>query len=194
MTEVRIEHDGETFRIDVEELSSIEKMHFSARAPEELQELAEMENEQPVNQCSFNSDVIDYLIYVTTETTDFTEEQLEAMQMESLLELTSAVLEAALGEPDDDTHGGRCLKRVRCTQEFVEGLFTEKMAIVAGMPDDASFEDFEYDPSRNEFHFIFESDEWEPLSEGAEIPCHKAYSVGFGDSTKELSPADLSER
>lgn len=197
MTQIRIEHDGEQYSIDVDDVDTVEKMHFAARAPDELQEVAEYEDEETAMQeASMTPDVIDYLIYVTTETTEFEEHQLQQMPMEPMLKLTSAVLEAALDDSDDDDAdtGSRRLKRVRCTKDFIEGLFTEKMAIVAGMPDDATFEDFDYDPSRNEFQFIFQSDEWEPIAEGAEIPCYKAYSVGFGDSTKELSPSDLTGR
>lgn len=195
MKQIRIELEDQTYSIAVEELDSIQKMQIASRAPDELQEVAGMEKEEAMETMSVSDEMLDFLTYVATEATEFDEDALAQLPVEAFLEITTAILETALGDPEDvGDQTGRRLRRVRCTKEFVECLFTEKMAIVAGMPDDASFENFDYDPARNEFHFIFSSDEWESIAEGAEIPCHEAYGVGFGDSTKELPTADLPRR
>lgn len=196
MGEITLKHDGDKFTIDVDDVGRDERMRYASMAPDSLHEIAEAEDDnEAMRKASVEPEVVEYLITVATETTAFTEDQLQDIPIDTMLTLTSEILNevlAAEGGENDDTE--RRLKRVRCTAEFVEGLFTEKMAIVAGMPDDASLEDFSYDPSRNELQFIFHSEQWDKVAEGAEIPCHKAYGVGLGDSTKELSPADLTGR
>lgn len=183
MKQVRINHDGDKYSIDVEEPSKMEKMHLVARAPDSLHEVADCEPEDVDRH--IDPDLLDFLIDTTVEYTNFEREHLEAMPFEPMLEVTSAVLEAVLGEPETE-HSRRRLRRVRATKEFIEVLFAGKAAVVAGMPDDARFEDFDYDPSRNELQFIFSSDEWEPIDEGASIPVHQAGVVELGDDFKEI--------
>lgn len=183
MKQVRFEYDGNSYSIDVEEPSKIEKIHLAARAPDSLHEVADSEPENIERH--IDQEVIDFLMEVTADYTNFEREHLEAMPTDPMLQVTSAVLEAVLGEPETE-HSRRRLKRVRATKGFIEVLFAGKAAVVAGMPDDARLEGFDYDPSRNELQFIFSSDEWEPIDEGAAIPVHQAGVVELGDDVKEI--------
>ncbi len=192
MTEARFEYNGEQYTILVSDLTSTKRIHLAAKAPADFTAVAD-ECEGPVPVNSLSTDTMDYIVDVLEETTDFDREQIEQRDAEFVLKAGGAVLRSIFENDDTDRQSSRCLKRVRCSEEFVECLFTEKMAIVAGMPNDATLYNFNYDPSRNELQFIFESDEWESVAEGEKIPCHEAHGVGFGDSTREAETMDLSE-
>jgi hypothetical protein len=62
------------------------------------------------------------------------------------------------------------VKAVQITREVVNPLFRGDMAVIAGMPDDANFVRFYNEPRRDLLMFVFESDEFEPVTEGEVIP------------------------
>ena len=189
MSKVSVMYEGKKYSVGVKELSPQSKISIATDAPDQLLEASKADGQD----VSLNKETIDYLITVVEEVTDFEKDEIEKLPTELLLDLSASVLEEIFSDSQQSDKKNR-VKRVRCTEEFVECLFTEKMAIVAGMPDNASFKNFEYDPARNEFNFIFESSEWEPVDEGGEIPLHEAYTVAFGDSDKELESAKFSHK
>jgi hypothetical protein len=62
------------------------------------------------------------------------------------------------------------VKAVPMTREVVEPLFRGDMAMVCGMPDDARFVRFYNEPRRDLLMFVFESEEFDIVEEGAVIP------------------------
>jgi hypothetical protein len=175
MKRVSIEtDDGTRYSVDVDEPSPVKKMQIAAGAPDELVENdLDLENVESVEDLDVDfevtEDLVDYLVDVATRVTELEESDLNRLQLRYQTELCAEILNAIFeDDPTDPTN--RCVKRVRMTEEVFEHLFKGEMTMVAGMPDDASFEDFNYDPSRMEFQFIFSSDEWEPIPEGAAIP------------------------
>lgn len=182
MSEIRVEHDEKSFTIEVDDVGSVKQTSLAMRAPEELHETSP----ESLDGTNATEDVLDFLIYTATETTDFTKDQLEQLPMEIMLEICTAIVEELFNDGTDSNYDNRRLKRVRCTQEFIECLFTQEMAVVAGMPDDTTFEQFDYDPARMEFQFIFSSQEWDKIAEGAEIPCHEVYGIGLDGWTSDI--------
>lgn len=182
--QIHVTHDDKNYTLDVEEPSSVEKMNLAAKAPDSLDKIAGADDPRDVDH-HIDEELIEYMIDVTVQTTDFERQHLKEVPMAPMMELGAKVIQAVF-DSERDTHGDRRVKRVRCTQQFIEVLFKSKASIVAGMPDDATFENFEYDPSRQELQFIFSSDEWEEIDEATEIPVHEATVVGIGDDTKEL--------
>lgn len=191
MTEITVNVNNTQYRIEVLEFSSIQKMHYGTKAPNSL--LERDSTVDPKDADPVTDEEVEFLIEVGAAATNFTEDDLESLPLEELIQISSAILEAAFSG-DGDNQTGQKLKRVRCTEQFIECLFTNPVAVVAGMPDDASFKKVDYDPTSGAYNFIFESSEWEPMKQGEHIPYHKAYSVGFGDSSKNLSPTNLSRK
>lgn len=62
------------------------------------------------------------------------------------------------------------IKAVKVTREVVNPLFRGDMAVIAGLPDDANFVRFYNEPRRDLLMFVFESDEFQPVTEGEVIP------------------------
>lgn len=190
MPTIKTTVDGYSYTVDVDDVGSIERMRIASRVPEELEKLAEMTEEEAIesmNASGISEETIMFLTDVTTQTTDFTEDELDQLPINTFIQLTTDILNEIFTESNDSMKDKKRVRRVRCSREYIDTLFTEKMSMICGMPDDASMVDFNYDPSRQEVQFIFESSEWKPIKEGAKIPTHEAYAVGLGDSTKELS-------
>lgn len=190
MTQVILEtNDGSRYSVDVETPSPREKMHIAARAPDELLETAEnvedVDNPTDVD-IDFTPDVVDYLVSVATQVTELDEADLNQLTTTNRVELCAEILNTIFREDSNQSSNNRCVKRVQLTEDFITHLFRGEMAMVAGLPDDASFEDFTYDPSTMQLQFVFSSDEWEPVDEGEEIPFIEATCAEITGGTTEL--------
>lgn len=187
MNDVTVQIEDRQFTISVKDLSAVRRTHLVAQLPEELASADRPE------QVQVDEEIVAYFTNVLTTATEFTQEEVDTMSVEHLAKFSSSVLEHIYGDEVGSTHTGR-LRRVRATDEFIEHLFVGDAVLIAGMPDDASFEDFSYDPSCNEVMFIFSSDEWEPVDDAEEIPVHETYGVEISSGTKEMEPADQFDR
>lgn len=190
MTQVTIEtEDGKKYSVDVQKPDPVEKMQIAAKAPDELVELGEeMEEGEDIDEsdAELTPDIVDYMVEVATNTTELEENHLRQLSTKYQILLCSEILNVVFDEYADERDEEKRVKRVRLTQEFVTHLFRGEMAMVAGLPDNATFEDFNYDPARMELQFIFSSDEWEPIPEGAQIPVVSATGVEIPSSTKKI--------
>lgn len=186
---VEIEIDDQQLAIELDLPTGMEKMYLAAKAPSDLLDVAdEVDDPDEIDDVdvALTPDIIDYFVNIVTETTRFEKDQVEQLPTEQLIHIGSAVLEAVWGEEEQDNSAEKRIKRVRLTEQFMENLFRGECAMVAGLPDDISMENFHYDPSRNELQFIFSSDEWDKVKEAATIPATELYQVEIQSNDKEL--------
>ena len=168
--------DGVNITIDItNDFSQMDKMRLAARMPDELVEAAEAADSEEEFDFHLTVDVIDYFENVLKEATQLDDDTLDSMSCQDIGELASVVLNAIFEGADTDN--SRRIRRIRASQDSIEAIFKGELAVVAGMPDDASMEDFHYDPSSNELQFIFSSNEWSKIGEGAEIPLVQAHVI-----------------
>lgn len=176
MKEAKATIDGKQYAIKVKDLDNSDKIRLAMQAPSRLMEAAER-GERPEDLTSAE-ETVEFMEYVLVEATEFTDEQVEQLTLDQLLQLGAVTLNTALDDEEGNDSKKR-VRRVRATEEIVECIFKGEASVVAGMPDDASLENFEYDPSRNEIQFIFSSSEWEPIGEGEKIPLHEVAAVSL---------------
>jgi hypothetical protein len=62
------------------------------------------------------------------------------------------------------------------TREVIDPLFRGDMAMICGMPDDATYQRMYRDSARDMVVFVFESEAFDPIGEGEKIPMRNAYS------------------
>jgi len=168
--------DGSNITIDINDnFSQMDKMRLAARMPDELVEAAETADDAGDFDFDMTVDVINYFENVLKETTQLDNDTIDDMSCHHIGKLASAVLNAIFEDVDDDN--SRRIRRVRATQDSIEAIFKGELAVVAGMPDDASMENFHYDPSRDELQFVFSSSEWSEIAEGAKIPLVQAHVI-----------------
>lgn len=68
------------------------------------------------------------------------------------------------------------VKAVEMTREIVNPLFRGDLAMMCGLPDDATFKRFYRDGERDMLLFVFESEEFDIVEEGERIPHKQAYA------------------
>jgi len=163
---VDVESRDYELSVGVSELSKLETTYLAAKAPDSLLAL----DPYSTDRYDLTPEMLDYFVDVLENHTNLNKDTVENMDRSEMMEISAAVLEEIFEDNDNSQDDSRRLKRVRATEEWVEMLFKGKVTLVAGMPDDASLENFNYDPSRNEMQFIFSSSEWDKIAEGGYIP------------------------
>jgi hypothetical protein len=178
MATVTVEHDNKQFAINVRDVGAATRAMLASRAPNSLEAFADYESAEEIEQDDdtpeITEDIIDYFCLITKKVTDFDEQQLREMEVNLLIEISSAVLNELFGDDESDV-SKHPRKRVTCSKEFFETVFAKDVGVISGMPDDATFVDVEYYPSTESFGLTFESDEWDVVSC---IPEHEVVAVG----------------
>lgn len=162
--------------VDIKDsFGQIEMMSLAASAPKELAAAADDAECEEDFEFEMTAEVIRYFEKVLKTATELDDDTIDELSWEEIANLASEVLNVIFQETDADN--SRRIRRVRATKDCIEALFRGEMAVVAGMPDDATMEDFHYDPSRDELQFVFSSDEWPEIDEGAKIPLVQAHVI-----------------
>lgn len=179
---------GHDLTVDVQKVSQLKQMRIASRAPDELVEVAEdADSAEDVDDVPYTPEVINYLVDVTTEVTEMEKEDFQDLSAQSTIAIGAEVINTVFDSSDSDVSDkSRRIKRVRATEQVIESLFGGEVTMVAGLPDDAELEYFEYDPSRNELQFIFSSEQWERIDEGAMIPVIEASVVQIPVSDRKI--------
>lgn len=176
---------GHDLTVDVQKVSQLKQMRIASRAPDELVEVAEdADSAEDVDDVPYTPEVINYLVDVTTEVTEMEKEDFQDLSAQSTVAIGAEVINAVFNSDVSDKSSR--IKRVRATEQVIESLFGGEVTMVAGLPDDAELEYFEYDPSRNELQFIFSSEQWERIDEGAMIPVIEASVVQIPVSDRKI--------
>jgi hypothetical protein len=173
---ITAEHDGRKVRAQVIEPSSSEKLRFLTEAPNSLINCMKTQNMN-----SMDDEDIDYLTDAVSRYTDLSDREIDALSPQLLINLAGEVLQV-LADVDTDGASEKRVRLVRLTGQALERIFTEKISVVGGMPDDATVHRINYNASDDTLDIVFESSEWEVVAEGDDMPVHAVQIVGFGDN------------